>query len=307
MNCSHSLVFCRIRLEFLPAALALLLSGCGGVGTSADGLPRPGIDERSSALRQPETPFRTVAAGDTLYSIAWESGRDYRTLAAWNRISPPYTIKIGQQIRIVPPDEKIAESENREIDSEKKISPTRSGGQQKAPGQPLPKTKGTKAAPPPGATTKPGVVSNSPKSKGTLGGKNKAAGKNSASKKNGPALDWSWPADGMLLNRTGDGKPKGLDIAGSRGSVIRAAATGRVVYQGSGLRGYGQLIIIKHNDEFLSAYAHNDRIYVKEGDLVKRGEKIADMGSSGTDRTKLHFEIRRQGVPADPLTYLPKR
>ena len=98
-----------------------------------------------------------------------------------------------------------------------------------------------------------------------------------------------------------------MDIAGSRNVPVRAAANGRVVYQGSGLRGYGQLIIIKHNDEFLSAYAHNDRIYVKEGDAVKRGQKIADMGSTGTDRIKLHFEIRRQGVPVDPLKYLPSR
>jgi len=100
---------------------------------------------------------------------------------------------------------------------------------------------------------------------------------------------------------------KGLDIGGTRGQSVRASAGGRVVYQGSGLRGYGQLIIIKHSDEFLSAYAHNDRIYVKEGDVVKRGQKIADMGSTGTDRVKLHFEIRRQGVPTDPLNYLPKR
>ena len=118
---------------------------------------------------------------------------------------------------------------------------------------------------------------------------------------------WAWPADGRVLSRYSEGDAKGLDISGIRGEPVRAAASGRVVYQGSGLRGYGQLIIIKHNDEFLSAYAHNDRIYVKEGDAVKRGQKIADMGSSGSDRVKLHFEIRRQGVPIDPLKYLPKR
>jgi lipoprotein NlpD len=118
---------------------------------------------------------------------------------------------------------------------------------------------------------------------------------------------WIWPADGSVQNRYSESDTKGLDISGTRGAAVRAAASGRVVYQGSGLRGYGQLIIIKHNDEFLSAYAHNDRIYVKEGDVVKRGQKIADMGSTGTDRVKLHFEIRRQGVPIDPLRYLPKR
>jgi lipoprotein NlpD len=118
---------------------------------------------------------------------------------------------------------------------------------------------------------------------------------------------WSWPADGQVLNRYTESDSKGVDIAGTRNAPVRAAANGRVVYQGSGLRGYGQLIIIKHNDEFLSAYAHNDRIHVKEGDAVKRGQKIADMGSTGTDRVKLHFEIRRQGVPVDPLKYLPSR
>lgn len=118
---------------------------------------------------------------------------------------------------------------------------------------------------------------------------------------------WAWPAVGRVLSRYSEGDSKGLDIIGTRGQPVHAAASGRVVYQGSGLRGYGQLIIIKHNDEFLSAYAHNDRIYVKEGDVVKRGQKIADMGSSGSDRVKLHFEIRRQGIPIDPLKYLPKR
>ena len=110
-----------------------------------------------------------------------------------------------------------------------------------------------------------------------------------------------------MLNRYSESDSKGLDIAGARGTTVHAAAGGRVVYQGSGLRGYGQLIIIKHSDEFLSAYAHNDRVYVKEGDAVKRGQKIADMGSTGADRIKLHFEIRRQGVPVDPMRYLPKR
>lgn len=297
MKCVHFSVSCRLRLGVLPTLLVLLLSGCGGVETTPAESSKPAIDDRSYGLRQPEAPFRTVAAGDTLYSIAWESGRDYRTLAAWNRISPPYTIKIGQQIRVRPPEGEGAEPENRKRNSEKKTGSTRLGTRQKKPANPSTS----------GALAKAGTASNSSKSADRLGAKNEPATKNIASKRNVSPMGWAWPADGVLLSRAGDGKPKGLDIAGNRGSIIRAAASGRVVYQGSGLRGYGQLIIIKHNDEFLSAYAHNDRIYVKEGDLVKRGEKIADMGSSGTDRTKLHFEIRHRGVPADPLVYLPKR
>lgn len=278
---------CGLRFRFLPAVLALLLSGCGGVGSSPAESPRPVIDDRSSALRQPDAAFRTVAAGDTLYSIAWESGRDYRTLAAWNRISPPYTIKIGQQIRVIPPEGKGVAPENQKSSNDRNNASAKPDAQRKAPGSPI--SANSKKASSPRATANTGTR------------------KNNTGNKKESLLSWSWPADGMLLNRAGGGEPKGLDIGGNRGSIIRAAANGRVVYQGSGLRGYGQLIIIKHNDEFLSAYAHNDRIYVKEGDLVKRGEKIADMGSSGTDRVKLHFEIRRQGVPADPQAYLPKR
>ena len=297
MKCVHFSVSCGLHFGVLPTLLVLLLSSCGTIENSPAESSKPAIDDRSYGLRQPEAPFRTVAAGDTLYSIAWESGRDYRTLATWNRISPPYTIKIGQQIRVRPPEVGSAEPENRKRNSEKKTGSIRQDNQQRKPVSPSTS----------GAMAKAGTANNSPKSASRLGAKNKTAARNIASKKNASPMDWAWPADGVLLSHAGDGKPKGLDIAGKQGSIVRAAASGRVVYQGSGLRGYGQLIIIKHSDEFLSAYAHNDRIYVKEGDLVKRGEKIADMGSSGTDRTKLHFEIRHRGIPADPLVYLPKR
>jgi lipoprotein NlpD len=124
----------------------------------------------------------------------------------------------------------------------------------------------------------------------------------------GKGLAWTWPASGTLLRGFDENSAsKGLDIGGSRGRPVQAAAAGRVVYRGSGLRGYGQLIIIKHNEEFLSAYAHNDRIYIKEGDTVKRGQNIAAMGDTGSDEVMLHFEIRRNGKPVDPLKYLPKR
>ena len=119
---------------------------------------------------------------------------------------------------------------------------------------------------------------------------------------------WAWPTEGKILARfNAKGPNKGIDIGGRKGQAIRAAARGTVVYQGSGLRGYGKLIIIKHNADFLSAYAHSDRIYVREGNVIKRGQKIAEMGSSGTNRVKLHFEIRRRGIPVNPLKYLPKK
>ncbi len=123
------------------------------------------------------------------------------------------------------------------------------------------------------------------------------------------APQWRWPVSGPLLSsfQGSNALNKGIDLGGKLGEPVLAAAGGQVVYSGSGLRGYGKLLIVKHNETFLSAYAHNDRLLVKEGDLVKAGQRIADMGSSGTDRVKLHFEIRRDGTPVDPLKFLPRR
>jgi lipoprotein NlpD len=222
-----------------------------------------------------------VVHGDTLYSIAWESGLDYLDLAKWNGISPPYNIWPGQALRMLQPKEEV-QAPARNVATNKPAS-------SKSATVPIKKEK---------ASTK----SEKPKTKKST------EPKQSSRKDNIRIGSWGWPTDGQLVKRYSDrGSGKGIDIGGKRGQPIRATAGGRIVYQGSGLRGYGQLIIIKHSDEFLSAYAHNDRIYVKEGDVVKRGQKIADMGSTGTDRVKLHFEIRRQGVPTDPLKYLPKR
>ncbi len=207
-----------------------------------------------------------MVAGDTLYSISWESGRDYRDVARWNNISPPYIIMPGQKLRLYPP-----------TGAETALRPTRS----------------------------------SP-TKSTYAGKKSSPGKPAASDRHVPVgsrrLTWIWPAKGTILDRySASGSNKGIDIAGRRGEPILAAAAGEVVYEGGGLRGYGQLIIIKHNSDFLSAYAHCDKIYVKEGNVIKRGQRIADMGSSGADRVKLHFEIRYHGAPVDPQSYLPRK
>jgi lipoprotein NlpD len=268
---------------------------------------KPPVSEQSLPLRQPESPTRTVVHGDTLYSIAWEAGRDYRELAKWNHIPPPYNIKPGQELRVMPPAvEKVPTAPAKPIVANDKPA-------KKATSKP----SASSASKPATVTVVPTPIVPKPvtakvdtsKSKSDTRAKTKTDTVKSSDKvKAGAGGSWSWPADGQILKRYSDGDAsKGLDIGGTRGQSVRAAAGGRVVYQGSGLRGYGQLIIIKHSDEFLSAYAHNDRIYVKEGDVVKRGQKIADMGSTGTDRVKLHFEIRRQGVPTDPLKYLPTR
>lgn len=261
---------------------------------------KPQVSEQSLPLRQPESPNRTVVHGDTLYSIAWETGRDYRELAKWNRIQPPFTIKPGQELRVIPP---VVEKKTAEPAPAKPSAKTKDAKR--------PDVKASNSSKPGKSVTTPTPVTVSAdrnKTKVDARTKNKAEPVKSQGSGKASSGSWAWPADGQILKRYGESDSgKGLDIGGTRGQSVRATAGGRVVYQGSGLRGYGQLIIIKHSDEFLSAYAHNDRIYVKEGDVVKRGQKIADMGSTGTDRVKLHFEIRRQGVPTDPLKYLPKR
>jgi lipoprotein NlpD len=246
-------------MKAAPLVLLVFLSACAG--------PKPlaPVTDRSAPLRQPASDYRVVVAGDTLYSIAWESGRDYRELAAWNHIPHPYTIKPGQRLRLYPPA-KTPIANAQAVKKAPKTAPARKTHHQ-ATAHPRKQYR-----PSPAATS------------------------------------WRWPTDGAVISTFASNSiNKGIDIGGARGQSIRAAASGRVVYSGSGLRGYGQLIILKHNDDFLSAYAHNDKVYVKEGDMIKSGQQIAAMGSSGTDRTKLHFEIRRHGVPVDPLQYLPKK
>jgi lipoprotein NlpD len=232
------------------------------------------VGERGAGLRQPESEYREVQAGDTLYSIAWDSGRDYKEVAAWNHIRSPYTIVPGQKLRLYPP----------EVETERQ-------GQQKTP----------PASSPPGASTS----STESSARRVAPVEKSGSVPKSATPKYGY---WAWPTEGSLLDQyAANGPNKGIDIGGKKGQPILAAETGQVVYQGSGLRGYGQLIIIKHNADFLSAYAHCDKIYVKEGSVIKRGQKIAAMGNSGVDKVKLHFEIRYRGAPVDPLNYLPKK
>jgi lipoprotein NlpD len=277
----------------------------------------------------PDGKFHTVAAGDTLYSIAWESGNDYRELAAWNDIPRPYLIKPGQKVRLTKPTQTAGESSRRsegpathvvvrgetlyriaithdirvqDLARWNDISPPyhlqvgqrlKLVGPDEPSGRAAPGSQATVKAP-----AKKPVAAEKPKSNAVP---RPATGAADAS------IDWAWPADGNVIGRFGDGNSKGIAIVGRKGQPIRASGSGQVVYQGGGLRGYGQLIIVKHNATYLSAYAHCDRILVKEGDVVKRGQKIADMGSSGTDRTKLHFEIRRHGTPVNPLSYLPRK
>jgi len=227
--------------------------------------------ERDATRMRPATEqvgVHVVRKGETLYSIAWQHGLDYRILAARNGIHPPYTIYPGQTLRLNP----AAASHSAKSITKRTLSTATKTGRHAA------------SAPPGSASRKP-----------------------AASHAGRP--HWQWPAAGRVISRfrRGDPRRQGIDIAGRVGSPVRAAADGKVVYSGNGLRGYGNLVIIKHNDIWFSAYAHNRRIRVREKENVKAGQTIAEMGSTGTDRIMLHFEIRRNGKPVDPLRYLPPK
>jgi len=308
----------RSRSILVMAALAL--GACASPGSGPGGTT---VTERGASVRESGAEFREVVAGDTLYSIAWESGRDYRELADWNRISPPYTIRLGQKIRLHPPSTTpqkavapVAHTVRRgetlfSIATRYDVAVAELATRNNLaapyiikPGQTLQLTEptervATKPLPPKtgkAATPAAKVPQKSP------------APRNANIKvSSSPVGAWTWPAEGTLLTRFNSNGAKGIDVTGKPGQPILAAAPGTVVYQGSGLRGYGQLIIVKHNTDFLSAYAHCDKIVVREGNVIKRGQKIAEMGSTGTDRVKLHFEIRYRGTPVDPLDHLPKR
>ncbi len=239
----------------------------------------PVTDKSRFSQWRPKT--HIVVPGDTLFSIAWRYGLKYEDLAKYNGIGAPYIIRPSQVIR---------------LDLQAATSTTIGKPSITAPkNAPVSAKKET-------ASANNSVVQRKENKTYKVDLTNKTIAKSDA-----PL--WRWPTRGIILSsfQGNDGFNKGIDLGGKLGEPVLAAATGQVVYAGSGLRGYGKLLIIKHNETFLSAYAHNERLRVKEGDLVKVGQVIADMGSSGTDRVKLHFEIRRDGTPVDPLKYLPRR
>jgi len=240
-----------------------------------------------------------VAKGETLFSIAWRYGLDYRELAKFNRITPPYVIYPGQAINLAIGRPAAPQAATR-------TNPVTNSPPASARNTPV------NNSPPPMATRPAGGVNaakpapvQAPRSEN----KTPPVSRPSAPPLAAGTPNWQWPVTGTVIARFqgSTGLNKGIDIAGNLGQPVLAAAPGQVVYAGTGLRGYGKLLIVKHNDTFLSAYAHNDTLFVKEGDIVNAGQKIAGMGASGTDRVKLHFEIRRQGTPVDPLIYLPRR
>jgi lipoprotein NlpD len=231
-------------------------------------MPPAGIEERPG--------YHRVRKGDTLYAIAWRHHLDYRDLAQWNRIPDPDRIYAGQRLRLTPPP-----------------SPALGGAAQARSGQ--------RSGQAPVAVRERGAA----RATASTVGYSREATRVSAR----DAVTWDWPTRGRLLrsfSMTEPGK-KGVDIIGMRGQLVYAAAPGKVVYSGDGLLGYGPLVIIQHNDTFLSAYAYNEKLLVREGEQVALGQRIAEMGTNGTDRGMLHFEIRHRGRPVDPMLYLPAR
>lgn len=265
-------------------AVGLLLAGCAS--SPPGGVQVVDRDGRAAAQqRQPVTTGQyRVQRGDTLYSIAFRFGWDWKALAARNNIPAPYVIRPGQTIRF---DGQSNSAPVRSVATAPVVTTPPPKQPTTQPSQPA-QNQPTKPVPPPVATT-PATTSTLPVTRSATG--------------------WAWPANGTMIGRfsSNGSLNKGIDIAGELGQPVLAASDGSVVYAGSGLRGYGELVIIKHSDTYVSAYGHNRRLLVREGQQVKVGQTIAEMGSTGTDRVKLHFEIRRQGKPVDPLQYLPRR
>ena len=296
----------RVRVVVAaPILLAVLLSGCastnrapvedrGAVASSpAQAAPAP-----SAAASEPAKPlpgienlgkpgYYAVKPGDTLIRIGLENGQNWKDLVRWNNLENPNVIEVGQVLRVVPPgvDPSVAGTrpipatkvETRPLDTK----PVAAAGAASTP--PTPPTATPAPTPVPLATPA------------------------SPSREGDDDINWAWPANGAVVTGFDEGRSKGLAIAGRAGDPVLASADGRVVYAGSGLRGYGNLVILKHNNTYLTAYAHNQALMVKEDQVVRRGQKIAEMGSSDADRVQLHFEIRRQGKPVDPVKLLPSR
>jgi lipoprotein NlpD len=283
-----------IRWVWTAVACALL-SAC-----ASRRAPAP-VEDRSTGARPPVTVvaeqpkplpgaenagkpgYHTVRPGDTLVRIALESGQNWRDVARWNNLDNPNVIETGQVLRVAPPAGDSVTA--------RPVAPA------SAASAPLPPAsaaaslpRGTGTAPVASAPTLP-PVNTPPVAPGD------------------DDIAWSWPTGGgtSVLAGFDEQKNKGIDIGGRAGEPVLASADGRVVYAGAGLRGYGNLIILKHNNTYLTAYAHNQTLLVKEDQAVRKGQKIAEMGSTDTDRVKLHFEIRRQGKPVDPARYLPSR
>ena len=274
-------------------AAALVSAGCAGRrladpapvedrgavsgGRSAEVKTLPGAENAG------KPGYYTVQPGDTLFRIALDSGQTWRDVQAWNNLANPNVIEVGQVLRVAPPVGAAAAAPAAATPTGVTAAPVASAT---VVSRPLSATSTATAT----AAVTPAPVAAAP-----------------AAVPAADAVAFIWPAQGAVVANFDEAKNKGVSIGGKVGDPVLAAADGRVVYAGAGLRGYGNLIILKHNNTYLTAYAHNQALLVREDQAVKQGQKIAEMGSSDADRVKLHFEVRRQGKPVDPIAFLPKR
>lgn len=317
----------KIRL-LCPLVLITILSACNTPRSPAPVTDRGTASRGAAAPATAAAPqhtgdqrgYYTVRKGDTLLRIALEFGQNYRDLVAWNNLANPNDIKVDQVLRVAQPDVVAGAPQAGSVS-------VGSGVEVRALGTPPSTTNGTipnKGGPhgekrPYSESAlaelqKPESTSNTTNAAAVTPATAPIVTRPSAptppavasSAADDDSVTWIWPTDGKVASGFDDGK-KGIDIAGKSGQQVVAASGGKVMYAGSGIRGYGNLVIVKHTSNLLSAYAHNKTILVKEGQTVTKGQKIAEMGNSDSDVVKLHFEIRQQGKPVDPSKFLPAR
>ncbi|MES2584732.1 MAG: peptidoglycan DD-metalloendopeptidase family protein [Pseudomonadota bacterium] len=309
--------FPRSVVWLSAAAAVLVLSACG-----SKPLNHAPVEDRVSVSNKVEiTPplapvkqppgfenagkagYYTVKPKDTLIGIGLEAGQSHKDIARWNNLENPNKIEVGQVLRVTPPVAVTASASASTTDNGVAVA------------KPVSSSAATATPIAPGAAGKPASAPASAAASGpapaqasaSVPATTAASASPAASAASDDDLGWIWPGSGPVLAGFDEAKNKGLDIGGAAGDAVLASSDGKVVYAGAGLRGYGNLIILKHNNTYLTAYAHNQTLLVKEDQSVKKGQKIAEMGSSDADRVKLHFEVRRQGKPVDPSKYLPAR
>jgi lipoprotein NlpD len=284
-------------------AMAILISGCassnrapvedrsGSARTASSASPSASAPAAEGAAVVKPLPgaenagkpgYYSVKPGDTLIRVGLENGQNWKDLVRWNNLENPNIIEVGQVLRVVPPGTDPA------------VVGTRPVTQAKVEVKPLDAKPPMTAVVPAAAST--AVVATAP-----------AAPSVPTAREGDDDIAWMWPATGAVAAPFVEGTSKGVSILGKAGDPVLAAADGRVIYAGSGMRAYGNLLILKHNNSYLTAYAHNQTLLVKEDQTVKRGQRIADMGSSDSDRVQLHFELRKMGKPVDPVKLLPAR
>ncbi len=310
----------RLAFLFMTAVLAAACSTTRQSAPIVDKTSR--ADSRSSAAAAPAAPaaarqmdsqgYYTVRKGDTLFQISQDFGQNFRDLIAWNNLANGNDIRADQLLRVIPP----AAANGAQPVS---VANASGAGIEVRPltGTPAIAAIANKVVPRGGKQPySEAALAEMQKPEGTVPSPAVAQGEAKASEKpveppvainaEDAGVSWIWPAEGKIVGTFEDSK-KGIDISGKPGQAVVAAGAGKVMYAGSGIRGYGNLVIVKHTNNLLSAYAHNKTILVKEGQTIGRGEKIAEMGNTDADAVKLHFEIRQQGKPVDPSKFLPSR